>query len=105
MDLDDVNLDTERGVHVSGGALEWYTVVQGFGGLNVSAEGLTIRPNLPRQWSRLRFTAHWHFQRVNIEITRDNVTVTVGNQNDTAVPIRIGDGDWEPVEPGITKGL
>lgn len=100
MDLDDVNLDTERGVHVSGGALEWYTVVHGFGGLDASAEGLTIRPNLPRQWSRLAFTVHWHFQPVTVEITREAVRVAVARQAPCSVPVRIGSGQWRTIAPG-----
>lgn len=101
MDLDDVNLDTERGVHVSGGALEWGAIVCGFGGLEATAEGLSIRPNLPRQWSRLKFTVWWHFQRVTVEITRDSVTVTAG-EADVAVPVRIGEGSWQELAPGTT---
>jgi len=100
MDLDDVNLDTERGVHLSGGALEWYTVVHGFGGLDATAEGLTIRPNLPRQWNRLTFTVHWHFQPVTVEITREGVRVAVGKKEDCGVPVRIGDGEWAEVGAG-----
>jgi kojibiose phosphorylase len=100
MDLDDVNLDTERGVHASGGALEWGTIVNGFGGLDASEAGLTIRPNLPRQWTRLAFTVHWHFQRVDIEITREKVSVTVGEEQSCGVPVRIGDGAWEEIRAG-----
>ncbi len=102
MDLDDGNLDTERGVHVSGGAVQWCTIVHGFGGLDAAAEGLTLRPNLPRQWNRLAFTVHWHFQRVDIEITRDAVSITVGSEQPCAVPVRIGDGEWRRLEPGDT---
>jgi trehalose/maltose hydrolase-like predicted phosphorylase len=100
MDLDDVNLDTERGVHVSGGAVQWCAIVHGFGGLDATAEGLTIRPNLPRQWNRLAFTVHWHFQRVDVAITRDAVRVTVGREEPCAVPVRIGDSAWQEVGPG-----
>lgn len=102
MDLDDVNLDTERGVHVSGGAVEWATIVHGFGGLDATGEGLTLTPNLPRQWNRLAFTVHWHFQRVDIEITRDAVTVTVGDDLPCPVPLRLANGDWRQVPPGTT---
>lgn len=102
MDLDDVNLDTERGIHVSGGAVQWCTVVHGFGGLDASAEGLTLRPNLPRQWNCLAFRVHWHFQPVDVEITRDAVTVTIGTDQPCAVPVRFGDGDWTPLAPGTT---
>lgn len=100
MDLDDVNLDTERGVHVSGGAVEWCAVVHGFGGLDADADGLTIRPNLPRQWNRLAFTVHWHFQRVRIEITNDGVTVSIGTELKCKVPVRVGDADFRELAPG-----
>jgi trehalose/maltose hydrolase-like predicted phosphorylase len=102
IDLDDVNLDTERGVHVSGGAVEWCTVVHGFGGLDATGEGLTLRPNLPRQWSRLAFRVHWHFQPVDIEITRNANTVTVGTDQPGAVPVRVGNGEWQQMAPGTT---
>jgi trehalose/maltose hydrolase-like predicted phosphorylase len=71
-------------------------------GLDATAQGLTIRPNLPRQWNRLAFTVWWHFQRVEIEITRHAVTVTVGHEQECAVPIRLGDGGWRDVAPGKT---
>lgn len=100
MDLDDVNLDTERGVHVSGGAVAWNSIVCGFGGLEATAEGLAITPNLPRQWNRLAFTVHWHFQPVDIEITRDKVTVTTGTEEQVKVPVRISEGEWQQLSPG-----
>jgi len=100
MDLDDVNLDTERGVHVSGGALEWATIVCGFGGLEAGADGLTIRPNLPRQWTRLKFRVWWHFQPVTVAISCDKVTVEIGREVDCAVPVRIGEGGWQNIEAG-----
>jgi trehalose/maltose hydrolase-like predicted phosphorylase len=100
MDLDDVNLDTERGVHVSGGAVEWCAVVHGFGGLDATAEGLAITPNLPRQWSRLAFTIHWHHQPVDFEITRDAVVVNVGTDEPVPVPIQVNGGPWQEVAPG-----
>ncbi|MFO7821126.1 MAG: glycosyl hydrolase family 65 protein, partial [Lentisphaeria bacterium] len=102
MDLDDVNLDTERGVHLSGGALEWYTIVHGFGGLTASAQGLRIRPNLPRQWRRLAFTVHWHFQTVDVEITTDSVVVSIGNEESSTVPVCIEDEQWIQLSPGQT---
>lgn len=102
MDLDDVNLDTERGVHLSGGAVEWCAVVHGFGGLDASAEGLAIRPNLPRQWGRLAFTVHWHFQPVRVAIAGNRVTVTVGTEGSCTVPVRVNDEPWQSLAPGTT---
>jgi kojibiose phosphorylase len=92
MDLDDVNLDTERGVHVSGAAVAWQAIVFGFGGLKPTAGCLELRPNLPRQWEFLAFTVHWRGQRVRVELCRESVTIRVGNLNATAVAVRLGDG-------------
>ncbi len=103
LDLDDINLDTERGVHVSIGAVEWGAVVCGFGGLEATGDGLTLRPNLPRQWNRLAFAVYWHFQRVDVEITRGGVTVAVGDEADCAVPVRINDGAWRTIAPGARE--
>ncbi|MDT8390595.1 MAG: glycosyl hydrolase family 65 protein [Lentisphaeria bacterium] len=103
MDLDDVNLDTERGVHLSGGAVQWCAVVHGFGGLTASGEGLTFHPNLPRQWRWLSFAVHWHFQLVDVEITEKRITVTVGAEESQAVPVRVQDGAWVSIPPGETR--
>ena len=53
MDLDDINLNTNLGVHLAGYAVLWQTVVFGFGGLIPRRDGLHFRPRLPRQWDRL----------------------------------------------------
>ncbi len=103
IDLDDVNLDTERGVHVSAYAVQWCAIVHGFGGLDATAEGLILRPNLPRQWRRLAFTVHWHFQRVDVEITRRTVRVSVADEATEAIPVRIADGPWRAIGAGETR--
>lgn len=100
MDLDDVNLDSERGVHVSGGALEWYTVVYGFGGLTPRRECLQFNPNLPRQWEFLRFTVHWQFQRLHAALSRDSLRLTADAGNDGHVAVKVGKGDVMVLQPG-----
>lgn len=100
MDLDDVNLDTERGVHVSGGAVAWEAVVFGFGGLDATEKGIIIKPNLPRQWKHLEFTVHWHFQRIDVEITKQRVTVNAGSEEDVKVPVLIAGEEWQELNPG-----
>ncbi len=105
MDLDDVNLDTERGVHVSGTAVSWQAIVFGFGGLKPTAAGLELRPNLPRQWEFLNFTVHWHGQRVRVELKRDAVTIRVGNLNGAAVAVRLHDGETINIPAGECRTL
>ncbi len=105
MDLDDVNLDTERGVHVSGTAVAWQAVVFGFGGLTPTAEALELRPNLPRQWEFLSFTVHWHGQRVDVELQRSSVTIRVGTLNAAAAVVRLCGGAPVTLPSGTSKTL
>jgi len=101
MDLDDVNLDTERGVHVSAGAVQWYTVVFGFGGLTPSRGCLHFRPNLPRQWQHLQFTVHWQFQRLHVRLTRAEIEFRADPANDAPVMICVMDGEAFALAPGL----
>ncbi len=103
MDLDDVNLDTERGVHVSGTAVAWQAIVFGFGGLTPTAEALELRPNLPRQWEFLKFTVHWHGQRVCVELRRNAVVIEVGTRNAAAVVVKLFDAPPARLAAGTSR--
>lgn len=87
MDLDDVNLDTERGVHVSGAAVAWEAIVYGFGGLTAKKEYLAIQPSLPRQWSWLTYAVHWQFRRVEVRLTKQGAEFVADATNDGPVEI------------------
>jgi nigerose phosphorylase len=53
----------------SGGA--WMSVVLGFGGLRIHDGEITLRPNLPSEWSRLAFKVVVRGQKYFIDITHD----------------------------------
>jgi hypothetical glycosyl hydrolase len=102
MDLDDVNGDTDRGVHLSGYAVQWYAIVFGFGGLTPTRDCLRIRPNLPRQWEWLEYTAHWQFQRLHVRLTRQDLTIDTPPANERPVRVRLGEGAPVEIAPGAT---
>ena len=103
MDLDDVNFDTDRGVHLSGYAVQWYAIVFGFGGLTPRRECLELRPNLPRQWEWLEFTAHWQFQRIRVRLTRRQITLTADAGNTDPMNVRLYRRPIIEVPPGGTE--
>lgn len=100
MDLDDVNADTHKGIHVSGAAVEWQAVVFGFGGLVPHKEYLYIKPNLPRQWSRLEFWVSWKFQRVYFCISDENLQIRSHKTNELQVPIVVNERKKIVIHPG-----
>jgi kojibiose phosphorylase len=55
VDLKDLRLNTEHGIHGATAGSVWQAVVFGFGGLRLTDQGLTATPRLPAHWQRLRF--------------------------------------------------
>lgn len=103
VDLDDINLDTDRGVHVSSYAVQWYTVAFGFGGLTPARQGLRFAPNLPRQWKSLSFTTHWQFQRLRVALTPGEIRFEADAANTLPVPVQVRDGEPLALAPGQSK--
>jgi kojibiose phosphorylase len=54
-DLRDVRGNAGDGIHAASAGGTWQSVVFGFGGLRVTAEGWTTHPRLPKNWKRLSF--------------------------------------------------
>jgi kojibiose phosphorylase len=55
VDLNDLRLNTEHGIHGATAGAVWQAVVFGFGGLRLTDQGITATPRLPAHWQRLRF--------------------------------------------------
>jgi kojibiose phosphorylase len=55
VDLNDLRLNTEHGIHGATAGAVWQAVVFGFGGLCLTDQGITATPRLPAHWQRLRF--------------------------------------------------
>jgi kojibiose phosphorylase len=55
VDLKDLRLNTEHGIHGATAGGVWQAVVFGFGGVRLTDQGLTATPRLPAHWQRLRF--------------------------------------------------
>ncbi len=75
LDLDDYNNDTEDGCHTTSMAGTWLAVVQGFGGLQVSEEGLALNPQLPEGWTRLSFQVLFRGSRLRVTATSSAVEI------------------------------
>jgi kojibiose phosphorylase len=89
MDLDDVNLNTNLGVHLAGYAVAWETVVFGFGGLTPRRDGLHITPRLPQEWRCMRYHVTWHGCRVEVYLAANLLLITADAGNSRSVPVTV----------------
>ncbi len=68
-DLYDVRGNADDGIHAASAGGSWQAVVFGFGGLRVTKEGWTVRPRLPRHWTRIKFRFFYHGELQTVELT------------------------------------
>jgi trehalose/maltose hydrolase-like predicted phosphorylase len=68
-DLHDVRGNADDGIHAASAGATWQSVVFGFAGLRLTAEGWTVNPRLPKHWKRLafKFYQQGQLQDVNIQ--------------------------------------
>jgi len=68
--------DTSAGLHGTAAGGAWMAAVFGFAGVHLSEKGLRINPNLPPQWTAIRFGLSLRGQWVSIEIDHEAVALT-----------------------------
>ena len=67
---------SDAGIHAASYGGLWQCVVYGFGGLRMLGGKLRISPALPEAWNALRYTLMWKGQRIEVEVTKDEVKLT-----------------------------
>lgn len=97
LDLDDLQGDTDQGLHVAALAGVWTAIVGGFGGLRDTEDGLHFRPRLPSQLKGLSFGVRKGGQTLRLDVTSDATTYLLSGER----PLTIRHFDDELVlKPG-----
>jgi kojibiose phosphorylase len=63
LDLKDLRLNAEHGIHGATAGAVWQAIVLGFGGVRLTDQGITATPRLPSHWQQLRFKLFEHGQQ------------------------------------------
>lgn len=89
IDLINLQKNTREGIHAANAGGVWQTVVFGFAGLSIDADGiLNISPKMPKEWERVTFRIHYLDSWLEISIDANNkaaVKVLEGAQTDVKV--------------------
>jgi len=72
LDLDNINNDTEDGLHVTSMSGSWLVIAQGFAGMRTAC-GLSFRPFLPAGWTSYSFRFIYRGRVIRFEMNRDGV--------------------------------
>jgi maltose phosphorylase len=74
LDLDNINNDTEDGLHITSMAGSWLSIVHGFAGMR-TVEGLRFSPFLPVKWKGYTFQLLYRGRRLRIEVNQSEVAI------------------------------
>jgi alpha,alpha-trehalose phosphorylase len=93
IDLRDLHSNTRDGLHMASLAGAWMALVNGFGGLRDDEGILSLDPQLPDSFARLRFRLMWQGYRLTVSATHDEVTYTLRDGPEGELKIRHAGGD------------
>jgi alpha,alpha-trehalose phosphorylase len=88
IDLHDLHSNTRDGLHMASLAGAWMALVNGFGGLRDDEGVLSLDPQLPDSFARLRFRLMWQGYRLTVSATHRDVTYTLRDGPDGELKIR-----------------
>ena len=75
LDLDDLTGMTAGGLHLGTMGGVWQAIVFGFAGISVRGGAVSIRPQLPAAWSRLRLRVRCLGRYLLLDVRNDEVTL------------------------------
>ncbi|TKB98278.1 family 65 glycosyl hydrolase domain-containing protein [Pedobacter cryotolerans] len=87
LDLDDYNNDTEDGLHITSMAGTWLSVVEGFGGMRVKNNQLSLHPVLPKNWKSYSFKIG--FRKAIVTVKFDGKKVSLSNESEQALNLNV----------------
>ena len=74
LDLDNLNNDTDDGLHITSMAGSWLSIAHGFAGMR-TVDGLAFAPFLPDCWRGYAFTMVYRGRRLRVEVDQEAVTL------------------------------
>ncbi len=75
LDLDNLNNNTQEGLHISSMAGAWMNIVCGFGGFAYSGESLEFAPILPERWRCYSFKLVYRGRTIEAAVDRERVSL------------------------------
>ena len=71
LDLDNINNDTEDGLHITSMAGSWLSIVQGFAGMRTITGELSFDPQLPSGWEGYAFKIVYRGRLIEVSVSHE----------------------------------
>ena len=76
LDLDDYNKEVHEGLHITSMAGTWLSIVEGFGGMRIKDNTISLDPIIPSHWKSFSFNVLFRSHTLKINVTEKGIYVT-----------------------------
>ena len=87
LDLDDYNDDTDDGLHITSMGGTWMSIVEGFAGLRVKDNVLSLNPSLPKSWQGYSFRIVFRGIVLKFSIRKEGISIENNSDQDLCIEI------------------
>ena len=101
LDLDNINRDTEDGLHITSMAGSWLSIAHGFAGMR-TVEGLSFCPFLPKEWKGYAFQIQYRGRIIRVSVQPEEAIVELLDGQPLSITL-CGEEKW--LEDRITHSL
>lgn len=85
LDIDDIQGNTEDGIHTASMAGSWMATIYGFAGFRDWKGGFSFDPKLPSTWNALSFSLILRASLLKVDVTPSEVTYTLATGKDLSL--------------------
>jgi len=74
-DISNIHNNTNEGIHAACIGSTWQVLINGFAGVRIDKEILSINPKLPEIWRKVIFNLHWQGEPFRFEVNNDRIKI------------------------------
>lgn len=98
LDLDDYNKEVHEGLHITSMAGTWMSIVEGFGGLRIKEDKLSLEPRIPQQWKGYSFKVNFRGNIIKVHVNRSEYRIQM--EKGEAIPVMVNGQAYELTPSG-----
>ena len=81
LDIDDYNNEVAEGLHITSMAGSWLSIVEGFGGMRIKGDLLSLNPMMPESWTGYSFKIWFRDRVLLIRVKKGKVSIILEEGN------------------------
>jgi maltose phosphorylase len=81
LDIDDYNNEVAEGLHITSMAGSWLSIVEGFGGMRIKGDLLSLNPMMPERWTGYSFKIWFRDRVLLIRVKKGKVSIILEEGN------------------------